>query len=120
MTAIPPRRYAPVAPEKANTQTPQQIAESIESFLAEYPAAVLLEDGKLLFDMREAKYSLASEHNRCILHLWSEERNLVRRIGATTLRSGHAPALSTHRFGQTRPQTLELRRQPRPPHTIDA
>jgi hypothetical protein len=88
-------------------EAPAQIAAALEAFLAEQPHSVLLEDGKVLFDMRSAKYSLATEHNRCTLHLWSEDRNLVRRITATTLRSG-VLRLTTQRFGQTRPQTLDL------------
>ncbi len=88
-------------------QTPEQVAAALEAFLAEYPAAVVLEDGKVLFDMRAAKYSLSTEHGRCTLHLWGEERNLVRRVSAAVAR-GKALRLSTHRFGQTKPQTLEL------------
>ena len=88
-------------------QTVESIAGVIEAFLAEHPRAVVLEDGKVVFDMREAKYRLAAEHGRCTLHLWSEERNLVRRVGAAVERKG-VLRLSTHRFGQTKPQTLEL------------
>jgi hypothetical protein len=88
-------------------QTVEQVAAALEGFLAEHPKAVVLEDGKVLFDMREAKYSLATEHGRCTLHLWGEERNLVRRVSGTVLRNG-VLRLSTHRFGQTKPQTLEL------------
>ncbi len=91
----------------AQDQTPEHIAAALESFFARHPDAVVLEDGKLLFDMREAKYTLASEHGRCTLHLWGTDRNLVRRIGAVDLRS-NTLRLRTHRFGQTRPQTLEL------------
>ncbi len=88
-------------------QTVEAIAGVIEAFLAEHPRAVVLEDGRVVFDMREAKYRLAAEHGRCTLHLWSEERNLVRRVGAAVERKG-VLRLSTHRFGQTKPQTLEL------------
>ena len=88
-------------------QTVEAISTALEAFLAEHPRAFVLEDGKVIFDMREAKYSLATEHGRCTLHLWSEERNLVRRVSGTSLRNG-ALKLSTHRFGQTKPQTLEL------------
>ncbi|MDW5267027.1 MULTISPECIES: hypothetical protein [Acidobacteriaceae] len=88
-------------------QTVEQIAAALEGFLAEHPKAVVLEDGKVLFDMREAKYSLATEHGRCTLHLWGEDRNLVRRVSGTALRNG-VLRLSTHRFGQTKPQMLEL------------
>src|SRR5271170_4035566 len=99
---MPPR-----ASSAEPVQTVEQISAALESFLAESPRAVVLEDGKVLFDMREAKYKLATEHGRCTLHLWGEDRNLVRRVGGTTLRNG-VLRLSTHRFGQTKPQTLEL------------
>lgn len=88
-------------------QTVEQIAAALEGFLAEHPKAIVLEEGKVLFDMRTAKYSLATEHGRCTLHLWGEDRNLVRRVSGTALRNG-VLRLSTHRFGQTKPQTLEL------------
>jgi hypothetical protein len=94
------------APKSAD-QTPQEIAAALEEFLAEHPHAAVLEEGKLLFEMRHAKYSLATEHGKCSLHLWSEERNLVRRVGAATLRKD-ALRLDTYRFGQTKPQILEL------------
>jgi hypothetical protein len=64
-------------------QTVEQISAALEDFLAEHARAVVLEDGKVLFDMREARYKLATEHGRCTLHLWGEDRNLVRRVGST-------------------------------------
>ncbi|WP_260734971.1 hypothetical protein [Tunturiibacter lichenicola] len=113
---MPPR-----ASSAEPVQTVEQISAALESFLAESPRAVVLEDGKVLFDMREAKYKLATEHGRCTLHLWGEERNLVRRVSGTTLRNG-VLRLSTHRFGQTKPQTLELvtDRDRRTPSTREA
>jgi hypothetical protein len=111
------RGAASVEPE----QTVEQIAVAMESFLADHPRAVVLEDGKALFDMREAKYKLATEHGRCTLHLWGEERNLVRRVSAAMMRGG-VLRLSTHRFGQTKPQTLEVvgDRDRRTPSTREA
>ena len=100
---MPPPRAASAEIE----HPPALIAAALESFLADNPSSVLLEDGKVLFDLRSAKYSLATEHGRCTLHLWSEDRNLVRRVTATTLRNG-VLRLATQRFGQTKPQTLEL------------
>ena len=88
-------------------QSVEAISGALEGFLAEHPRAVVLEDGKAIFDMRDAKYRLATEHGRCTLHVWSEDRNLVRRVSATASRNGTL-RLSTHRFGQTKPQTLEL------------
>jgi hypothetical protein len=102
-------------------QTVEEISAALESFLAESPRPVVLEDGKVLFDMREARYKLSTEHGRCTLHLWSEERNLVRRVGATAMRGG-VLRISTHRFGQAKPQTLELvtDRDRRTPSTREA
>ncbi len=113
---MPPRTIA-----AEQEQTVEQIALALESFLGEHPGAVLLEDGKALFSMQEAKYTLSTEHGRCTLHLWSEERNLVRRVSAAILRHG-VLRLSTHRFGQTKPQTLELAadRDRRTPSTREA
>ena len=92
-------------------QTPEQIAAALECFLAEHAKAVVTEEGKVLFDMRAAKYSLTTEHGRCTLQLWSEERNVVRRVTAAvergTLRD-RMLRLSTQRFGQTRPGSLEI------------
>jgi hypothetical protein len=88
-------------------QTPNAIAEDLEAFLAAHPGAIVTEDGKVLFDMRRAKYSLATEHSRCTLQMWSDERNIVRRVEATALRAG-VLRLTTQRFGQSKPGTLEL------------
>ena len=88
-------------------QTPEQAMTAVEDYLAEYPAAVVMEDGKVLFDLREAKYTLGVEHGRCTLHLWGEGRNLVRRVVAAEVRQ-KTLRLSTMRFGQTKPTLLEI------------
>ena len=92
---------------EAPEQTPDEIAAALESFLAEYPAAVVMEDGRVLFDMREAKYALSTEHGRCTIHLWGTDRNLVRRVGAAELRN-KILRIRTHKFGQTKPHFLEV------------
>ena len=111
----------PSPPSAEPSQTIEQIAAALENFLAESSCAVVLESGKLLFDMREAKYRLATDHGRCTLHLWSEERNLVRRVVGAIMRGG-VLRLSTYRFGQTKPQILELAagRDRRSPSTREA
>jgi hypothetical protein len=98
---MPPPRVVPAE------QTPEEIFSALEAFLAEYPKAFVLEDGKVLFDMRDAKYSLSTAHQKCTLQLWSEDRNIVRRVTTATPRPGIL-RLSTHRFGQTRAGSLEL------------
>jgi len=113
---MPPHRASSAAPP----QTSAHIVAAIESFLTEHPSAAILEDGKVLFDLRSAKHTLSTDHDRCTLHLWSDERNMVRRILSATLRADTL-RLSTQRFGQTQPKLLELvaSRDRRTPTTRD-
>jgi hypothetical protein len=83
------------------------LAQELELFLAEHPGAAVLEDGRVLFDMREARYALSAEHGRCVLQLWSEERNIVRTVTGLDVRKD-ALRLQVRRFGQTKPQMLHL------------
>ena len=85
----------------------ETLARELESFLAEHPGAAVLEDARVLFDMREARYALSAEHGRCVLQLWSEERNIVRTVTGLDVRKD-ALRLQVRRFGQTRPQMLHL------------
>ena len=111
-----------VAMPRATTELPTaELARELEDFLAEHPGAAILEDGRVIFDMRSARYSLSTEQGRCLLHLWSEERNLVRRISALEHRKASL-RLETRRFGQTKAQMLELvdNSDRRPASTRDA
>ncbi|HEY2859218.1 MAG TPA: hypothetical protein VGJ21_12430, partial [Terracidiphilus sp.] len=60
-----------------------------------------------IFDMRSAKYSVAEAHGRCLLQLWSEERNLVRTVVGIQPRAG-CLRLQTRRLGAPKPEWLEL------------
>jgi hypothetical protein len=91
----------------ATTASPAQLAQTIESYLADHPAAALLEDGRILFDMRTAHYSVAESHGRCLLQFWSDERNLVRTVVDVQQRA-QCLRLITRRLGATKPQSLEL------------
>ena len=86
--------------------TPDFLARLLEEFIADAPEAVVLEDGEVLFDFNTARYSVTGE-GKCVLHIWSEERNLVRRVINANLRSG-ALALEVLRFGQSKPNILEI------------
>jgi hypothetical protein len=82
------------------------LARLIQEFLADAPEAVLLEDEKILMDFSTARYSVSGE-GKCVLHVWSEERNLVRRVLDASLKSG-ALQLQVLRFGQSKPNLLEI------------
>src|SRR5579884_2239666 len=86
---------------------PLALARAIEEFLTEHPAAAIFEDGRLLFDLRLARCSVSAERGRCLLHLWSDERNLVRTVVGLQPRRNML-RLETLRFGQSKPQMLTL------------
>jgi len=91
----------------AEAATPAQIAQTIEAYLADHHAAVLLEDGRVIFDMRTARYSVAESHGRCLFQLWSEERNIVRTVTGFEHRA-QCLRLVTRRMGAAKPQSFEL------------
>ena len=93
----------PAAPEA----DPARLAQRMEQYLADHPAAALLEEGRVLFDMRTARYSVTADHGRCLLQLWSEERNLVRTVVEIQERA-HSLRLLVRRLGTAKPQALEL------------
>ena len=70
----------------------------------------MLEDGAVTFDLERAKYSISGEHNKCLLHLWSAERNTVRRVLDAEVRNGSL-WLAVQRLGQSRPTRLEIYRE---------
>ncbi len=86
---------------------PDVLAKSIEDYLAEHLAAAVLEDGRVLFDMRNARYSVSESHGRCVLQLWSEERNLMRTVVGVQARA-QCLRLMTRRMGAPKLQALEL------------
>jgi hypothetical protein len=83
------------------------LACEMEEFLAYSRNAVVLEDGRHIFDLRSAHYSVSGEHGKALLHLWSPERNLVRRVLACERRGGILK-LAAQRFGQSKPVKLEI------------
>ncbi len=105
-------RSHPPGARGAATKTSEQIApdvlaKSIEEYLAEHPAAAVLEDGRVVFDMRNARYAICESHGRCVLQLWSEERNLIRTVVEVQSRA-QCLRLMTRRMGAPRPEALEI------------
>jgi hypothetical protein len=84
-----------------------QLAKCIEEYLTDHPAAAVLEDGRVLFDMRTARYAVSDQHGRCLFQLWSDERNLIRTVVLIEQRA-QCLRLMTRRMGAPKPQALEL------------
>jgi hypothetical protein len=85
----------------------EQISAQIEVYLADAPSAVVVEDGNVIFDFSTARYSVTSERDKCVLQIWSDERNVVRRVVTSDLKNGML-RLSVMRLGQAKPSRLEI------------
>jgi len=87
--------------------TPQSLAQELQDFLAESPSALVLEEGLILFDLADARFSISAENEKCLLHLWSSERNVVRRVTDVSRKNGSL-LLEVRKFGQPKPTRLEI------------
>lgn len=87
--------------------TPALLSRSIQEFLSVARSGVVMEDGQVLFDLESAQYSVSCQKDRCLLHLWSEERNLVRNVIDAEVKNG-SMILTVRRFAQARPHKLEI------------
>ncbi len=94
-------------PAAVDTPSAAQLVQILEEYLASHPAAALLEDGRVLFDMRLARYSITESHGRCLVQFWSEERNLMRTVVEIQNRA-QCLRVITRRMGASKPQALEL------------
>ena len=93
--------------EAQGAESAGKLAQSVEEFLAQHPAAALLEDGRMIFDLRSARYSVGESHGRCLLQFWSDQRNLMRTVVEVRQRA-QSLRLITRRMGVAKPQALEL------------
>jgi hypothetical protein len=90
--------------------TPDTLTRTVQDFLSEASSAVVLENGAVAFDLGQSKYSISGEYNKCLLHLWSAERNTVRRVLDAEVKNGTL-RLAVQRLGQARPTKLEICRE---------
>jgi hypothetical protein len=94
-------------PAAEGAASASKLAQTIEEYLTDHPTAAVLEDGRVLFDMRTARYAVTEQHGRCLLQLWSEERNLVRTVVEIAERA-QCLRLMTRRMGAAKPTALEF------------
>jgi hypothetical protein len=89
--------------------TPDQLAHTLQLYLAEASNGAVVEEGEVLFGLSAAQYSISCERERCLLHLWSDERNIVRHVVDAIEDAKHGSLILTvKRFGQPRPNKLEI------------
>ena len=94
-------------PAAEGAASASKLAQTIEEYLTDHPTAAVLEDGRVLFDMRTARYAVTQQHGRCLLQLWSEERNVMRTVVEIAERA-QCLRLMTRRMGAAKPTALEF------------
>jgi hypothetical protein len=47
--------------------TPESLVRTVEDFLTSARDAVIIEDGSVVFDLAQSKYSISGERNKCLL-----------------------------------------------------
>lgn len=90
--------------------TSESLHRAVEDFLAGAGNAVVLENGVAAFDLAEARYSISGEYNKCLLHLWSADRSVVRRVLSIEAKRD-VLRLEVQCLGQTWPTKLEICRE---------
>jgi hypothetical protein len=96
--------------------TPDALARALQEFLSTASSGIVIEDSQILFDLSTAQTSISTDKGRCLFHLWSDERNLVRHVVDAEIKNG-TMTLSVRRFAQARPHKMEIcrDRDRRPP-----
>jgi hypothetical protein len=87
--------------------TSESLGRMVADFLDGSRAAVVVEDGAIVFDLAEARYSISGEYDKCLLHLWSSERNFVRRVLDAEVKASSL-RLRVQRMGQRQPTHLDF------------
>jgi hypothetical protein len=90
--------------------TPALLARTLEQFLVESRHGVVVEAGEIVFDLDSARFSISADRGRCLLHMWSAERNLVREVVDAELKKDTL-RLAARKFAQSRPHVLQICRE---------
>ena len=86
-----------------------QLAEALEELAASGPVEVH-EDGEWLAELAGLEYEVRPAGKQALVHLWSESRNLTRRVLRVAERSPERLVLEVQRFGRPKAGRLEFLR----------
>jgi hypothetical protein len=88
-----------------------ELATELEASLREFATASSVEvreNGSRVAPLAGFSWEVRGASGKPLLHLWSEQHNLTRRVLAITDHSDQRLALAVERFGRTRPDRLEF------------
>jgi hypothetical protein len=90
-----------------------ELSSELEACLREFAAAGpadLLENGARIAPLSSLSWEVRGKSEKPLLHLWSENHNLTRRVLAITDHSEQRLALAVECFGRSKPDRLEFLR----------
>ncbi|MBI4463141.1 MAG: hypothetical protein HY647_00415, partial [Acidobacteria bacterium] len=82
--------------------------ERIDEFLLGLRHPILSEPGREILDLTTSHYSLSTEYNKLLWHVWNERTNFVRQITGIRKEASGRMELQFQRFGKGPPGTLVL------------
>lgn len=82
--------------------------DSALAALCESGSVEVHEDGELLAELSPFQFEVRGEGKHTVLHLWSEQRNLARRVLRIAEQSDGSVRLEVQRFGRSKPGRLEI------------
>ena len=86
----------------------EDLKDRIECFLLGLRRPVLTEPGREVFDLSTSRYSLSTQYNKLLWHVWNDETNLVRQITKIRKETAGRMELRFQKFGKGPPGTLIL------------
>ena len=96
----PPPTPMRAAPRKAADADPESVKRVIESSIARFREPLLIEQGEAPIPIEPNRWSLDPGPRGCLLHVWSDAGNLVRRVTAVVAETNGRVELRASRFGQ--------------------
>lgn len=90
--------------------TPDLLARALEEFLSQSRHGIVVEEGEIIFDLDSTRFSISTERGRCLLHMWSAERNIVREVTDSECRNG-VLRVAVRKFAQSRTHQLQICRE---------
>jgi hypothetical protein len=90
-----------------------ELSEELQACLREFSAAgpaELRENGSRVAPLASLAWEVRGDSTKPLLHLWSENHNLTRRVLAITEHSEERLSLAVERYGRAKPERLEFHR----------
>ena len=86
----------------------EELKERIDLFLLGLRHPILTEPGREVLDLSTSRYSLSTEYQKLLWHVWNEQTNFVRQITGIQKESAGRMELRFQKFGKGPPGTLIL------------